>query len=52
MESAIFREKQLKNWSRMAKKRLIELGNPSWRDLLLDLVSPSLATGSRHSLPG
>ena len=33
MESAILREKQLKNWSRTAKKRLIELRNPLWQDL-------------------
>ena len=52
MESAILREKRLKNWPRAAKKRLIELGNPAWRDLWPDLVSPSMATGSRHSMPG
>ena len=38
MESAILREKQLKNWSRTAKKRLIELHNPLWRDLWPDLA--------------
>jgi putative endonuclease len=52
MESAILREKQLKNWSRVAKKRLIELTNPQWQDLWPDLALPSLASGSRHSLPG
>ena len=52
MESAILREKQLKNWSRMAKKWLIELSNPLWQDLWFDLVLPSMASGSRHSLPG
>jgi len=38
MESAILREKQLKNWSRTAKKRLIELRNPLWKDLWPDLI--------------
>jgi len=52
MESAILREKQLKKWSRAAKKRLIELRNPLWQDLWLDLALPSLASGSRQSLPG
>ncbi|MBL1263075.1 GIY-YIG nuclease family protein [Candidatus Methylomicrobium oryzae] len=52
MESAILREKQIKKWPRIAKKRLIELSNSTWQDLWPDLVSPSLATGSRQSLPG
>ncbi len=52
MESAILREKQLKKWSRVAKKRLIELHNPLWQDLWIELTSPSMAPGSRHSLPG
>ncbi len=38
MESAISREKQLKKWSRIAKIRLIERQNPSWRDLWPELV--------------
>ena len=38
MEGAILREKQLKNWSRTAKRRLIELRNPLWRDLWTDLA--------------
>ena len=37
MESAILREKQLKNWSRIAKIRLIEQQNPNWRDLWPEL---------------
>jgi putative endonuclease len=37
MESAILREKQLKNWSRSAKLRLIEQQNPNWTDLWLNL---------------
>jgi putative endonuclease len=52
MESAILREKQLKNWSRTAKIRLIEQTNPKWQDLWPTLVLPSMAAGSRHSLPG
>ncbi len=52
MESVILREKQIKKWSRVAKKRLIELHNPLWRDLWPDLAMPSLASGSRQSLPG
>jgi putative endonuclease len=52
MESAILREKQLKNWSRIAKKRIIELSNPKWQDLWPDLALPSMASGSRQSLPG
>ncbi|HEY8034823.1 MAG TPA: GIY-YIG nuclease family protein [Methylobacter sp.] len=48
MESAILREKQLKNWSRVAKKRLIEIHNPKWQDLWPGLALPSMAAGSRH----
>jgi putative endonuclease len=50
MESAILREKQLKNWSRTAKKRLIEMQNPMWHDLWPELTSPSMASGFRQSL--
>ena len=32
MESAISREKQLKNWHRAWKIELIEADNPTWRD--------------------
>jgi putative endonuclease len=51
MESAIFREKQIKNWSRIAKLRLIEGFNPDWKDLWPNLASPSLASGFRQSMP-
>lgn len=37
MESAITREKQLKNWKRAWKLELIEKLNPDWRDLAEDL---------------
>ena len=33
MESAILREKALKNWKRQWKMRLIEGENPGWNDL-------------------
>jgi putative endonuclease len=33
MESAITREKQLKNWKRQWKIELIEKTNPHWKDL-------------------
>lgn len=35
IESAIFREKQLKNWRRDKKEFLIRTMNPSWKDLSL-----------------
>ena len=37
--SAIEREKQLKNWHRGWKIRLIESGNPYWNDLYTALLS-------------
>jgi putative endonuclease len=42
MESAIRREKQLKNWSRIAKIQLIEQQNPKWLDLWLTITSASV----------
>ena len=51
MESAILREKQLKKWPRAAKIRLIEQSNSGWCDLWPDLMSPSLGSGFRQSLP-
>jgi putative endonuclease len=33
MESAIEREKALKNWKRVWKLKLIENSNPGWQDL-------------------
>jgi putative endonuclease len=37
MEAAITREKQLKEWRRAWKLRLIESANPLWRDLWSDI---------------
>jgi putative endonuclease len=36
--SAITREKQIKKWRRAWKVRLIEEGNPDWKDLYGDIV--------------
>jgi len=38
MESAISREKAIKEWKRRWKLELIELGNPEWKDLYTDLI--------------
>jgi putative endonuclease len=38
MESAIHREKAIKEWKRRWKLELIEKQNPQWRDLYEDLV--------------
>ena len=38
MEHAIVREKQLKKWNRAWKLRLIDRGNPAWRDLWDDVL--------------
>ena len=38
MESAIMREKQLKNWRRKWKMELIEEKNPEWFDLYSTIV--------------
>ena len=38
MESAIAREKQLKEWQRTWKLELIESTNPEWRDLYAEVV--------------
>jgi len=42
MESAIAREKQLKNWRREWKVELIVKANPNWRDLAEDFGFESL----------
>ncbi len=38
MESAIRREKSIKNWKRVWKITTIEELNPNWRDLYPDLI--------------
>ena len=38
MESAIAREKAIKEWRRARKLDLIEERNPAWRDLYEELV--------------
>ena len=38
MESAIAREKAVKEWNRAWKLRLIERDNPNWRDLYSELI--------------
>jgi len=38
MESAILREKRIKDWKREWKIKVIENMNPEWRDLYLDIL--------------
>ena len=38
MESAIAREKAIKEWKRKWKLELIEQKNPEWKDLYTDLI--------------
>jgi putative endonuclease len=38
-ETAIYREKQLKEWRRLWKLRIIEEMNPEWRDLSVDFTA-------------
>jgi putative endonuclease len=38
MESAILREKAIKEWKRAWKIELIEESNPKWRDLYSELL--------------
>ena len=38
MDSAISREKAIKEWKRAWKLELIETGNPDWRDLYPEIV--------------
>jgi len=40
---ALAREKQLKRWPRRRKERLIEAGNPDWRDLSVDWLRDASA---------
>jgi putative endonuclease len=41
-ESAFNRERRIKEWRRPWKLRLIEKGNPAWRDLYEDLLPSGL----------
>jgi len=50
IESAILREKAIKEWKRCWKLALIEQGNPYWRDLYPKIAGAE-DTGSRRS-PG
>ena len=38
MESAVAREKAIKEWKRVWELELIETGNPNWRDLYDEIV--------------
>ncbi|MEI6425761.1 MAG: GIY-YIG nuclease family protein [Candidatus Absconditabacteria bacterium] len=38
IESAIFREKEIKHWNRNWKIRLIEKNNPKWTDLYTTML--------------
>ncbi|MCD1622953.1 GIY-YIG nuclease family protein [Citromicrobium bathyomarinum] len=51
MESAIKREKQLKNWHRDWKLNLITRENPDWRDLAIDLGFEPMPPDERHARP-
>lgn len=46
MDSAIRREKAIKEWKRDWKVRLIERSNPLWRDLYADIVGLDPGPGS------
>ena len=49
VESAIAREKQLKNWHRPWKVNLIEASNPNWADLAVNFgFDPLPATQRRN----
>ena len=47
MESAILREKRIKEWKRAWKLQLIESDNPDWQDLYHNIVS--LDSGFRRN---
>ncbi len=43
MDSAITREKRIKKWNRAWKLKLIESGNPDWKDLAEDFGFAALS---------
>ena len=49
METAIAREKQIKEWKRAWKVRLIVSENPDWRDLYEGLIGVEAKSGFRLS---
>ncbi|WP_119036335.1 GIY-YIG nuclease family protein [Hephaestia caeni] len=51
MESAIVREKRIKNWPRRWKLDLIEKDNPTWRDLAEDFGFAPLPQALDGSTP-
>jgi putative endonuclease len=42
METAVIREKRIKNWNRQWRINLIEAENPDWKDLAIGLGFPPL----------
>ncbi|HXA08810.1 MAG TPA: GIY-YIG nuclease family protein, partial [Chthoniobacterales bacterium] len=46
-QSAIAREKQLKNWSRGKKEALVAQANPAWRDLIDEMHAVRPKEGAR-----
>ena len=46
-QSAIAREKHLKNWTRQKKEALIAKSNPEWRDLVDEMYSVRPKEGAR-----
>jgi len=42
---ALEREKELKAWTRARKLELIREGNPTWRDLSLDIIGDASELG-------
>jgi putative endonuclease len=53
VNAAIRREKQIKDWSRKKKVRLVEADNPAWRDLAEELFPglPKPAPQARDVTP-
>jgi putative endonuclease len=52
MESAIAREKAIKEWKRAWKLRLIEENNPHWRDLYAEIIRGKWRMTSNALDPG